>query len=60
VDEVEWTVSIFASHSCVFDAQVKAGSLRVTYKPDEAVFVNQKKYKYNFRKGGFSFYQSKE
>lgn len=55
VDEKEWTVSIFARTSCVFDAQAKAGSLHVTYKPDEAVFVNQEKYKYNFHKGGFSY-----
>jgi hypothetical protein len=46
--------SIFASHSCVFDAQAKAGSIEVIYKADETLLINQKKYKYDYDRFKFS------
>ena len=46
--------SIFASHSCVFDAQAKAGSIEVIYKADETLLINQKKYKYDYDSFKFS------
>jgi len=47
-------LSIFASHSCVFDAQAKAGSIEVVYKSDETLLINQKKYKYDYNTFKFS------
>ena len=39
----EKKLSIFASHSCQFDAQAKAGSIEVVYQTDETLLINQKK-----------------
>jgi len=46
--EGEKKLSIFVSHSCLFDAQAKESSIEVVYKADETLLINQKSYKYDY------------
>jgi len=54
VNEGDKKLNIFASHSCLFDAQAKAGSIEVVYKTDETLLINQKSYKYDYETFKFS------
>lgn len=53
-DDNEKKLSIFASHSCLFDAQAKEGSIEIIYKADETLLINQKQYKYDYEAFKFS------